>query len=90
MSKRYEAATAFTPGRVHVPVERDWLGRRLDLRECHRDPTCGTHTDPQLPCTCRALFRQWDWVVDWIFCCGLVGAIILLMMILPMIFGRQA
>lgn len=90
LSKRQSQPIAWTPGRAHTHVERDWLGRRIDLRDFHRDPTCGTHQDPLLPCTCHALFRQWDWVIDWIFCCGLVGAIILLLLVLPMIFSRSS
>jgi hypothetical protein len=59
-------------------ARRDWLGRRFDLREFHRDPTCRTHDDPLEPCSCHLLFREWDWIVDWILCIGIVLAIILL------------
>jgi hypothetical protein len=43
---------------------KDWLGRRLDLRDCHRDPRCNTHRNPLWPCSCHAFFRDWDWVID--------------------------
>ena len=56
---------------------RDWLGRRLDLRECHRDPSCETHRDPLAPCSCRTLFLQWDFVIDWVMCGVLVSGVVL-------------
>jgi hypothetical protein len=59
-------------------IERDWLGRRVDLKEFHRDPTCLTHADPYEPCTCHALFREWMWIVDWTMCIGIVASILLL------------
>jgi len=68
-------------------VERDWLGRRCDLKECHRDPACRTHIDPFEPCSCRALFREWDWLLDWTFCIGIVLAVLILTLTLSTVFG---
>ena len=87
LAKRYDEAAEWSPGRVNAHVEHDWLGRRMDLRGFHRDPWCSNHSDPLLPCSCHAIFRQWDWVLDWIFCCGLIGAIILLYLALPLIMS---
>jgi hypothetical protein len=76
-----------TRSRPAFRVERDWLGRRLDLRECHRDPTCRTHHDPLAPCTCHTLFIHWDWVVDWLLCSGLVAAVVMVVWTLVTIFS---
>lgn len=63
------------PGR-HEAV-RDWLGRRLDLRECHRDPRCRTHRDVLAPCSCHPLFLHWDFVIDWVLCGILLASVFL-------------
>ena len=68
-------------------VDRDWLGRRNDLKEFHRDPACRTHTDPFDPCSCRRLFREWDRTLDWAFCIGIVLAILVLTLTLSSVFG---
>lgn len=64
--------------RPRSDVERDWLGRRIDLKEFHRDPTCRTHNDPLDECSCHALFRDWDWILDWALCIGIVATVVIL------------
>lgn len=71
----------------NIIVARDWLGRRVDLRECHRDPSCATHRDALAPCSCRALFLQWDFVVDWIMCALLVSTVVLCALALDVTFS---
>lgn len=68
-------------------VEHDWLGRRIDLKEFHRDPTCRTHDDPLEACTCHFVFRDWDWMLDWAFCIGIVATVILLTWTLATVFS---
>lgn len=54
-------------------VRRDRLGRRFDLRAFHRDPRCATHADPLSPCSCRPVFRNWEWIADMAVCWGLLS-----------------
>jgi hypothetical protein len=70
-----------------VAAPRDWLGRRLDLRECHRDPSCFTHRDPLAPCSCRSLFLRWDFLIDWVLCGVLVGSVLLVTMLIASTFS---
>lgn len=63
-------------------TDRDWLGRRYDLREYHRDPSCNTHDDPLEECTCRSIFLNADWIADWALYSTLVGALALFVWVL--------
>jgi hypothetical protein len=63
------------------------MGRRLDLRDCHRDPGCHTHRDPLAPCSCRSLFLRWDFLIDWVLFGVLIGSGLLVAMLLSSTFS---
>ena len=68
---------------------KDWLGRRLDLRAYHRDPTCETHRDPLSPCSSHRIFHGWDWVVDWVTYLTFLGGVALTMyLVATLALGR--
>ena len=77
---------------MHSPsyIPRDWLGRRIDLREFHRDPRCRTHEDPLETCSCHVFFRDWDWILDWAFCIGIVLTVVILTWTLETVLAPPA
>ena len=83
----YSGRTRHRTSTLIPVIERDWLGRRDDLKEFHRDPACRTHQDPHEPCSCRRIFREWDWILDWAFCIGIVLAVVVLTLTLATVLG---